>query len=408
MTEDVLAQLLFVTGLAVVLAAWIRAILERFALPAQVGYMALGLGLRLLDAQGPMLLEGTRHGLDFLAELGVVVLLFHVGLKSNPRALAAQLPRAAAVWVSDVVVSAGVAFAAARWLLGLELLPSLFVAASLSATSVGVSLLSWERMKALRSRAGLFLLDLAELDDLSAVLLLVLLMAALPAFAGGEAEAVSEAVKDAGIATFWIAAIAFAAYLFARYLELEVTTTFRRWNGVSGMLVVVLGSGLLIASLAGLAGFSPAVGGLFAGLAFSRDPEAVRMDARLTVIYDLFTPFFFIAIGYAIDPSALTTAVGIGGVLTLAAIIGKALGAGVPSWRLFGAGGALAIGASMVPRAEIAMVVARRAKEAALVSGSVYAGLVAVSAVTCMLSPLLVRQVLSRYPQDPEEPEATD
>lgn len=378
---------------------WIRAWSERFALPAQVGYLLLGLGLRVADEQWQILFEDSRLGLDFLADLGIVALLFHVGLRSNPRTLAQQLPRAAAVWVSDVIVSAGLAFLTARWLLDLELLPSLFVAGALSATSVGVSLLSWEQAGALRSRAGVFLLDLAELDDLSAVLLMVLLISAVPTLTGDESAQFSAAAKDAAIAVFWITAIGLGAYLFARHVELKITTTFRRWHDVSAMLVVVLGFGLVIAGLAGLAGFSAAVGALFAGLAFSRDPEAVRMDARFSVIYDLFTPFFFIAIGYAIEPSALGSALGIGGLLALAAIAGKVLGAGGASWRLFGARGALLIGASMVPRAEIAMVVIRRAKEAALVSESVYAGLVTVSAVTCLLSPIVVRYLLSRDPQ---------
>ena len=404
-SEQALAQLLFVAGVAIILAIGVRAVFERIKLPAQVGYLLLGLGLRVADEQWQVLFDESRLGMDFLAELGVVALLFHVGLRSNPRALAEQLPRASVVWVCDVVVSAGLGFASARWLLELELLPSLFVAAALSATSVGISLLSWEQAGALRSRAGEFLLDLSELDDLSAVLLMVLLVSAVPALAGDDSSQFSDAVKDAGLAVFWLAAIGLAAYLFARHLELRITTTVRKWDGVSAMLVVVLGFGLVIAGLAGLAGFSAAVGALFAGLAFSRDPQAVRMDAQFAIVYDLFTPFFFLAIGFAIEPSALGSAMGIGGVLVVAAVVGKLLGAGLPSWRLFGGGGALLIGASMVPRAEIAMVVIRRAKESALVSESVYAGMVTVSAVTCLLSPVAVRYILARFPQQvpPEE-----
>lgn len=153
----------------------------------------------------------------------------------------------------------------------------------------------------------------------------------------------------------------------------------------------------MIAGLVGLAGFSAAVGAMFAGLAFSRDPQAIRMDAGFAVVYGLFTPFFFLAVGFAIDPTALGAASGSGAVLVLAAILGKFLGAGLPSWRVFGPMGAMALGASMVPRAEIAMVVARRAQSEHLISGSLYAALVTVSAATCLLSPLLVRSLLSRW-----------
>ncbi|MEZ5361586.1 MAG: cation:proton antiporter [Bryobacterales bacterium] len=82
--------------------------------------------------------------------------------------------------------------------------------------------------------------------------------------------------------------------------------------------------------LAGWLGISVAVGALFAGLMFSRDPEAVKLEAGFSTIYALFTPFFFLNIGFGFDPRALGSAAGVGVVLYVAAVVGKFFGAGFP------------------------------------------------------------------------------
>lgn len=242
MSPDPSARFLWFAGGAALLATLVRMLCERLRLPAQVGYVALGLGIRLAQEEWRLFDEGTLLGLDHLAELGVVCLLFHVGLRSNPKALAEQLPKAAVVWISDVLVSAGLGYVASRWVLGMELVPSLFVAAALSATSVGVSLLSWEEADALRTRPGGFLLDLAELDDLSAVLLLVLLLGAVPALSGQGGADWAGVFGATATTLLWLGIIGLGTFLFSRYGEVHVTRFFQRRGGVAARQVVVLGA----------------------------------------------------------------------------------------------------------------------------------------------------------------------
>jgi Kef-type K+ transport system membrane component KefB len=166
-------------------------------------------------------------------------------------------------------------------------------------------------------------------------------------------------------------------------------------------MLVVMGVGFLIASFAGWLGFSLAIGAMFAGLAFSRDPEAVKTEKSFQDLYAFVTPFFFISIGFNIDPDALTQALQIGAVLTVAALLGKLIGDGLPSWLLIGGSGAALIGASMIPRAEIAMVIMHQGQQLGpeVVPPPVYAGMVMVSGVTCLLAPLLLNPLLKRWPQ---------
>jgi Kef-type K+ transport system membrane component KefB len=90
-------------------------------------------------------------------------------------------------------------------------------------------------------------------------------------------------------------------------LERRITAIPRRRGAGAKreLTVLVAGAGITIAGLAEWIGVSAAVGALFAGLVFSRDPEAVKIDARFGGIHVLLVPFFFVGIGLELDPSAV-------------------------------------------------------------------------------------------------------
>ncbi|MEQ9484667.1 cation:proton antiporter [Coleofasciculus sp. F4-SAH-05] len=120
-------------------------------------------------------------------------------------------------------------------------------------------------------------------------------------------------------------------------------------------------------------------------------------------LYELFTPFFFIGIGLKINPSALTAALGMGGILLVAAVLGKLIGAGGPTLLTTGWTGAALIGVSMVPRAEITMIVMGKGLSLGewAVSNQVFAAMVVVSAVTSILAPIILRSLLNKLPEIP-------
>jgi Kef-type K+ transport system membrane component KefB len=231
---------------------------------------------------------------------------------------------------------------------------------------------------------------------------MVLLFAAVPVFARGDGEELGAAL---GSAALWLGlkALAFAAgcLLFARYFERPMTHFFRRLTEMPDPVIVMAAAGLAIAALAGLFGFSLAIGALLAGLLFSRDPEAVRMEPSFRMLYDLFTPFFFIGVGLLIDPGVLGEGLLAGGLLLLPAIVGKMVGAGAPALLEIGWRGAVLIGASMVPRAEIAMIVASQGRRMGdwAMPPVIFAGLMTVTLATALLTPSVVRLLLVRWPQ---------
>lgn len=394
---------LLIVSLLVVFGILIKTWLAKVArLPPVVGFIVLGFLLRLAQHRWNIMIEPARWTLEFLAQVGVVALLFFVGLRSDVKGLARQLPRAAFVWVWDVGVSvtAGVVVTRA---LGWELVPSLFAGAAMSATSVGVSVNVWEQAKLIRSRLGELLIDVAELDDVSAVLLMLAVITAAPVI---EVEGPLRALPSVGAAvgSMLVKVVVFAGccYLFARHLEGPTSAFLARAEKPPDRGLTILAVGFAVAAIAGWIGFSVAVGALFAGLIFSRDARAVREEAGVEPLHAFFTPFFFIDIGYSLEPDALLTSLWLGVVLLIPVLAGKILGGGVPLVAREGVRPGLLLGLSLVPRAEIALLVAR----AGNVLGSwalpdeAYGGLVVAFALASTLSPLLLARLLERWKED--------
>jgi len=395
--------LILLVGLLIVASVVLRALLDRSCIPALVGFMGLGFVLTLADHRWDLISEQGAYALDVLAQLGIVVLLFRVGLESDPGGLRRQLRSASAVWIGNIALSAVPGYIVMSWLLGYGTIPSLVAAVALTATSIGVSVGMWRQHDALGTRKGQLLTDVAEMDDLSGVALMALLFAVLPVLRdqGAASGAILPQLAGTG-AIFVLKFLAFAAlcYGFARFCEARLTRTFRRFGTDPELVVLVAGIGIVIAGLAAWLEFSAAVGALFAGMAFSRDPEAVKVDAGFRGLYHLLAPFFFIGIGLSLEPGAFGSALGVGGALVVVAVLGKVIGAGLPALLSTGAAGAAAIGISMVPRAEITMIIVERGQQLGswAVPPELYAAFVIVSAATCVLAPVTLEVMFRRWP----------
>lgn len=389
--------LLGLMGFIIVLAMYSKAMLQKLGLPSLIGFIGLGFGLQFINSRWTFLNLPTSEVFEVLANLGVVMLLFRVGLSANLEGLIKQLRRASRIWFWDVLVSASFGFMVSYWLLNYPLIPSLFVAVALSATSVGVAVNVWHEADKLHTKEGELLLDVAELDDVSAVILLALLMTLVPLFQNGQASnLVALSLLTAIIFLAKGALFAGLCYVFAHFVEQRLTRFFEKLERPPDPMLTVTGIGMMFAAFAGLLGFSVAIGAFFAGLVFSRDPTAVEMDGSYETLYDFFVPFFFIGIGLAIDPSALGMAAGVGTLLLMAAIIGKFMGAGVPSLVMLGKSSALVLGISMIPRAEIGLIIMQQGLSLGdwALPPELFSGMIIVSLGTCLLAPLALRPLL--------------
>lgn len=396
---DTLSKLVLLTGVLVVCNILIAAACKRLRVPALVGYLVLGFVLGILGNRWGLLGGEARTVLEFLAKIGVVALLFRVGLESKPAKLLHQLRKASGVAVANVAISGALAYLAASWLLDLGMVTSLIIATASVATSVGLTVGVWREADALDTPEGGLLVDVAEIDDVLGVVLMALLFAVVPTLLGG--NGLPDPARIGSITlVFTVKLLLFGAFcgVFAKYAEKPITGFFSRISSEPAPMLVVAGIGFTVAALAGLIGFSVAIGAFFAGLMFSRDERAEEIDDTFDSLYQLFTPFFFIGIGLMVDLDSLGGAMVPAGVLVAAAVVGKLLGAGAPLLATTGWSSALVIGVSLVPRAEIFMVVMERGARLGekVVPPEIFSAMILVSAATCFFTPLLLNPMLRR------------
>lgn len=400
MSTELLLVILLI-GASIVLALLVKSGLESIGLPSLVGYVTLGFFIRLADSQWGLLSVESKKAYELLSDIGIICLLFEVGLKSNLAGLLRQLRHASMIWISNIFFSGVFGYIASYVILNIPLIPSLFISVSLTATSVGVAVALWRETNALTSPDGELVIDVAELDDLSGIILMAMLFAVAPILEKGlETPLLPGLAQVSGILLSKLAVFAALCLLFSRYIEHPITLFFQKIEPPPDLMIMIAGIGFIIAAIAGLLGFSIAIGAFFAGIIYSRDPQAVKMETSFTPLYEFFTPFFFIGVGLEIDPNTLTSALGLGSVLLIVAILGKLIGTWLPAVPAVGWRGALLVGISMIPRAEIAMVIIRRGRLLGewAVPPHVFSAMVAVSFATCIIAPIVLRPSFRLWP----------
>lgn len=393
-TTDAVASLL-VTGLLLLVILLVKVFLHGRWLPPMIVYIVIGMlvGTGLHGEWLPV--EKALPGLRLLAEAGLVMLLFKAGLDADLKDLGRQLPNASWIWFWNVLVSAVAGFVAARYWVGLDQLSSVFIAVALTATSVGVTVSLWDEAGQLKTHEGSLLLDVAELDDLSTICLVAVLVAVAPLVATGEDWV--NAGLAAAIGQVLLALAVFLALVaaFSLLLEPRLTAFFERHTINHESVIFVLAVSFIIASLAEFAGLSLAIGAFLAGLAFSRDDRMTQERPVIRGLTDFLTPFFFIGLGLLVKMSAFIVALWPAALLLVAAIVGKLVGVGVPAWPRLGPGMALLLAVSMIPRSEIAMIVMQRGLQVG-VSERAFAAMVIISLVTVLVAVLAVPWLLRR------------
>jgi len=390
--------LLLVVGGTVLLSLVTGAYLRRTVIPPLVGYILIGLLLSIADEWWSLLGQGGIELLGFFAEMGVFMLLFSVGMLVHLHRLMSYFRSASLIWVGNIIFSTLAGYAAARYLLALPLDASLLIAVAMSATSVGIPTQVWQDRKQLLSPNGQRFLIVSELDDISAIIMMVLLFSLLPLLDGAEegslgAEALSILAVTMGIFLLFV----LFCGLFSLRVEPYLSRFLRRFEERPYWELSMISIGILIAAVSGLLGFSVAIGAFFAGMIFSRDRNAVEIRRSFKMLYAFFVPFFFIAIGMNIEVGAFSFAFYPFSALLAAAVVGKVIGTYFFAVAKTDRVGALILSLSMIPRAEMMLIILYMGE--AIISEKIYLTMVMVSAATAITVPVLLNWALRRWPQ---------
>ncbi len=387
-------------GVLVGLSRLSKALLEKIGLPGLVGWILIGVACGTIGRALEINDSHAMNIMEFMARLGVIVLLFRIGLESRLARLMEQLRPSVVIWLANVLASGVAGYVVARYVLGLPVITGIIIGTALTATSVGTSVGVWKSAGALDTGPGCLLLDTAELDDISSIILMGFLFALLP-LAGQEVTG-DRLLRSIGATSliFIVKMLSFLAFciVFSRYLEKPFSEWIKRYEPDTDRMLTVAGTGFVISAMAGVLGFSPALGAFFAGLAFSRDPESVKIDASFESIYNLLSPFFFIGIGLGIELSAVgDSALAVGAIFT-AAILGKIIGTFGAAWPGHGWRHGLILGVSMIPRSEITLIIMEHARKTHdLVSGALYSSVAAAALLTCIVSPPVMRKMIDAW-----------
>jgi len=370
---------------------------KKIKIPSLIGFILLGFVIKIFDSHFHFLTHDIENIVRFLADIGIITLLFRVGLESNLDGLLKQIRHASIILIGNIIFSTFLGYYVSYNILHLSFIPSLFVAVALTATSVGISVSVWQETGKIRSATGELLLDIAEMDDIVGIIFMSLLVFAIPIIKQSGITNLSQAlIKDSLVLVVKFFGFMVICFLFSKYVEPHISRFFRQINQASDFMLIIIGFGFIIASIASLLGFSYALGAFFAGLVFSRDPQAVKLESSFNSLYFFFTPFFFLHIGLLIQLEGMSSALWLGLLLLIVAIFGKLIGNGLFSLLVTDKKNALLIGVSMIPRAEIALIVMQKGRELGLqvLPSNIFSAMILVCMITCTVVPFILRQLL--------------
>lgn len=373
----------FIAQLAVILFAAKLAgdAAVRLGQPAVLGKLLIGIVL------GPSVF-GVIEDTDLLQELsqiGVILLMFIAGLETDMDQFRRTGKAAVAVGVLGILVPllAGYAAGAA---FGMETGTALFLGLLLSATSVSISVQALKEMGQLQSKEGSAILGAAVIDDV----LVVIALAFLLSLTGGDVELGAVVLKKA---------VFFAVAILLAWKAIPLVL---KWFAPLRVTEAVVSAGLVIcfafAYFAEAMGVAAIIGAYMAGLGASfTDYREEVFEKVETIAYSLFVPVFFTSIGVAADFSGIVEhwplIVGWSALAILTKLVGAALGA---KWAGFSWGSSLAVGAGMVSRGEVALIIAGIGLEAGLLDGNMFAVMIIVVLVTTVVTPPLLKMIFSR------------
>ncbi len=350
--------------------------LRRLGQPAVVGEIIGGFVV------GPHALALVAPGdaAAVFAELGVVVLLFSVGLEVRTDQLFAVGRPAVLTAVIAMVLPIVAGFGLAV-LLGNPPITSVFVGLALAATSIGITSRVLRDMGVLDTVFARVVIGAALVDDILALVLMGL--------ASGAADGdVSASTLLVGVASVGLVVLGFAAARRARGLPRHVFT----WPMFADTpLVPAFMLMLATALLAVWIGLAAIIGAFVAGLVVAETEASDELERDFRPLASVFTPFFFAVTGAELDLSAMLdpTIFLLVVALVVIGVVTKAVGGLLGAWEI-GRWGAVTVGFGMVPRGEVGIVVANLALAAGVVDASLFAALVVAVVLTTVIAPYLL------------------
>lgn len=367
-----------------------------FKAPSVIGELVAGIiigpsVLGLIEISAPI---------QLLAQIGIILLLFEVGIETDIGRLTASGLKSTLVAVGGVIFPFIFGFWISRYLFDLNLLTSLFIGSTLTATSIGITLRVLRDLKKQNSHEAQIIIGAAVLDDIIGIIFLAMLYE----------------FSTSGTVNLWntgkVLLFIVLFFLLSPLAAKVVSLTIKKWDeksDIPGLLpTTIVSLILLFAWVAHQLGAPELLGGFAAGLALSRQfffpfatflhqkPEfSQRVEEQMKPIIHLFTPIFFVAIGLSLNLKAISWNSKFIWMLTASLFVAAVLGKLVSGFFLIKEKyrTQLTIGTAMIPRGEVGLIFANVGLTVGVLKDDIYASIILVIALTTLLAPFALRYI---------------
>lgn len=356
----------------------------RLKQPSVLGKLLIGIVL------GPSVLGliNETDALEEFSQIGVILLMFIAGLETDIDEFKRTGKASTYVGFGGIVVPLVLGYIAGI-ILNLSIMESWFLGLLLSATSVSISVQALKEMNQLKTREGTTILGAAVIDDVVVIIALAFLMS----FAGGDVHLTTIILKKV---LFFAGAILVGwkvvPWFLNRFASLKVTETV-----ISSALIICF----VFAYFAEYTGVAAIIGAYIAGVAISVTKYKHEVFEKVeTIGYSIFVPVFFTSIGITAQFAGITKHLWLIICLSILAILTKLVGASVGAKLAgFNWNSSLGIGAAMVSRGEVALIMATIGLEAKLLSQDLFAAIVVVVLITTIVTPPMMKFLFKSKPQ---------
>jgi Kef-type K+ transport system membrane component KefB len=345
----------------------------------------------------PALLEVTFKAqsevLSTLAEMGVIILLFEIGLESDVKELVRVGPQAAIVAVVGVVAPFVLGTIGLMVFFNVAAIPAIFAGAALTATSIGITARVLAEIQRLTSKEGQIIVGAAVLDDVLGIIVLAV-VASLAKTGQVEVGNVVYLIVSAGV--FLIGSV-WLGLLLNPFLVSLVNELKTRGQ----LLITALVLAFVLADVAVVIQLEAILGAFAAGLILAETEKRKELQEQIVPVADMLVPIFFVVVGARTDLSVLNPFVAsnregliMAAFLVVVAIVGKV----VTGFTLFGQPqlNRLAIGVGMIPRGEVGLVFASFGASTGVLSEALQAAIIVMVILTTFLAPPLLRVVFAK------------
>jgi Kef-type K+ transport system membrane component KefB len=363
---------------------------KKLHLPQVIGALSAGIIL------GPSMLGLAQPSetLTVIAELGVIVLLFTAGMEMDFKEFRNLLRPSLLIAVLGIALAVGGGFLVGM-AIGLTMFESFFIGVVIASTSTSITVEALQEMGKLKTKSGSALLSTAVIDD---ILGIILLSVVLGIGGGGGEEAAAFDLLAAGIILLKIAAF-FVFALICGFVANKLLSIIRNRSGESPRLsIFALAFCFLMAFLAEKFGLADIAGAFIAGIAFCNTRYVTYLEKNTHVLsYMFLSPIFFASIGINMVLDGFDSGMVLfAGLLLAAVLVSKFVGCGLGAKLCkFKNSECMQIGAGMITRGEVSIIVASKGIAAGIMEPSLFSGIIIVVLITVLIAPALLKLLYS-------------